>query len=405
MRVAVVSADPGIPAFGSKGASVHLQAVLTELTRRGAEVHLLTPRPGGPAPAELAGVTVHVLPPVAGTQGAERERAAQRSDAAAAAVLDTLHAAAPLDLVLERYSLWGRTATAWAARHGVPSVLEVNAPLVREQAAHRVLHDREGAEASAREALGAAGAVVCVSEGVAGWARGVVGDPARVHVVANGVDTHRITPVPRPGGARALTVGFIGTLKPWHGTEHLVDAVALLLQDDPGWRLLVVGDGPQREPLQQRATERGIAHAVELVGALAPSDVAAQLHRMDVGCAPYDDLEDFYFSPLKVYEYLAAGLPVVASRVPGMAALLHDGDLGALVSPGNPVELAEALARLGDDPRARGRAGAQGRVVAETSHTWAAVVERVLGLAAVGRDVAAHVDDDAPVAAAVARVA
>ncbi len=383
MRVAVVCADPGIPVFGSKGASVHLQAVLTELLRRGDEVHLLTPRTGGPAPAGLAAVVVHRLPPVSGSQGAGREHAARRSDAEVGAVLAGLHCVAPVELVLERYSLWGRTATAWAARNGVPSVLEVNAPLVREQAAHRVLHDRAGAEAVAREALAAAGAVVCVSEGVAAWARGLTAT-AHVHVVANGVDTGRITAVRRPGGVRPLTVGFVGTLKPWHGTEHLLDAVALLLAQDPGWRLLVVGDGPERQALQERCARLGIGHAVELVGALPPAEVAEQLHRMDVGCAPYDALADFYFSPLKVYEYLAAGLPVVASRVPGMAELLQDGALGTLVRPGDPADLAAALARLADDPRARALRGVRGRVVAETSHTWRSVVTRVTALARVG---------------------
>jgi len=382
-RVAVVCSDPGIPVFGSKGASVHLQAVLRELLRRGAEVHLLTPRPGGPAPRGLTGVVVHELPVVAGKGAEDREASARRSDAAVAAILDGLVPDAPLELVLERYSLWGRTATAWAARHGVPSVLEVNAPLVREQSAHRVLRDRPAAEAVARQSLGHAGAVVCVSEAVAAWAREVT-DPARVHVVANGTDTDRITPAARDGGARPLTVGFVGTLKPWHGTEHLLDAISLLLAREPGWRLVVVGDGPERETLARRAERLGIAHAVDLVGALPPEQVATRLHGVDVGCAPYAHLADFYFSPLKVYEYLAAGLPVVASRVPGMAALLRDGELGRLCRPGDPVDLAAALSSLAADPDGRARTGVRARAAAERDHTWAAVLDRVLHLAGRG---------------------
>lgn len=381
MRVVVVCSDPGIPVFGTKGASVHLQAVLGGLLRRGEEVHLLTPRPGGLAPEALRAVRVHVLPAVGGGAGPEREASARRSDAAVGAVLDRLHADHPLDLVLERYSLWGRTATAWARRAGVASVLEVNAPLVREQLAHRHLHDVAGAETVAREALGAAGVVVGVSEGVAGWARSLVGDPGRVHVVANGVDTRRITAVRRPGGVRPLTVGFVGSLKPWHGTEHLLDAVAVLHRQDPGWRLLLVGDGPERERLVARGERLGLGDALEVTGAVAPDQVAAQLHRMDVGCAPYDAVGDFYFSPLKVYEYLAAGLPVVASRVPGMAALLREGALGRLVRPGDPDDLARALAALAADPDGRVGAGLLARAAAERDHTWDAVVSRVLDLA------------------------
>lgn len=384
MRVAVVCTDPGVPVFGTKGASVHLQAVLGELVRRGHQVHLLTCRPGGPAPGGLDAVVVHRLPGVAGAGSPERETSARASDAAVAGVLDTLHGSGGLNLVLERYSLWGRTATSWAARNRVASVLEVNAPLVREQSAHRVLHDRAGAEAVARQALGHAGAVVCVSEAVAGWVRDVVPDGSHVHVVPNGTDTTRTTPAERPGGARPLTVGFVGTLKPWHGTEHLLDAVALLLAGEPGWRLVVVGDGPQRDALRARAARLGVQDAVELVGALPPDQVAAQLHRMDVGCAPYADPEGFYFSPLKVYEYLAAGLPVVASEVPGMSALLRDGALGRLCRPGDPADLARALAGLAADPAGRARTGAAARAAAVRDHTWSAVVDRVLDLAAVG---------------------
>jgi glycosyltransferase involved in cell wall biosynthesis len=385
MRVAVVCSDPGVPVFGTKGASVHLQAVLAELLARGHDVHVVTPRPGGAAPAHLAAVTVHRLPSLSGARGAAREHAAVASDAAVAVVLDRLHRTGGVDLVLERYSLWGATATAWAARRRVRSVLEVNAPLVREQAAHRELHDAARARAVARSALGLAGAVVCVSDGVARWAREVLldagADPARVHVVANGVDTARVTPVRRPGGVRPLTVGFVGSLKPWHGTEHLVDAVALLRRTEPGWRLLVVGEGPQREALLERAAARGVADAVELTGALTPRGVADQLHRVDVGCAPYEHADDFYFSPLKVYEYLAAGLPVVAGDVPGMSELLRGGRLGRVHRPGDPAHLAEVLHGLSRDPLHRALAGARGRRAAVADHTWRAVVARVLALA------------------------
>ena len=138
MRVAYVCTDPGIPVFGSKGASLHVRAVVRELRRRGHEVHLVCARLGGETPADLADLPVHRLPVVRAEATAERERSAQASDAAVAAVLTDLSP----DLVYERYALWGRTATAWAQQHHVPSVLEVNAPLVEEQARHRGLVDR-----------------------------------------------------------------------------------------------------------------------------------------------------------------------------------------------------------------------------------------------------------------------
>mgnify|MGYP002718259949 CR=1 FL=1 len=155
-RVAYVSTDPGVPVFGSKGASVHVQAVVRELLRRGTEVHLVTARLGGDLPRGLGGVVVHELPRITGTPGREREESARRSARAAADVLARVHSDTPLDLVMERYSLWSDAAMTWARACDVPGVLEVNSPLVDEQAQHRVLADRVGAEAIARRAFDAA---------------------------------------------------------------------------------------------------------------------------------------------------------------------------------------------------------------------------------------------------------
>ncbi|GAA4432406.1 glycosyltransferase family 4 protein [Georgenia halophila] len=398
MHIAYVCADPGIPVFGTKGASVHVQEVLGVLLAAGHTVDLFCRRTGGDptgtlADAATAGrLTVHRLDRITDSDVAARERGLVRGDGEMRVALAAAARARPFDAVYERYSLWSRAGTRYAGEHGLPSVVEVNAPLPLEQARHRGLVHTAEADAVARDVLSAATAVVCVSEPVAAWARRQA-PWARVRVEPNGVNTDRIRTayiegtVP-PQQAKPFTVGFVGTLKPWHGTETLLDAVALLVRDVPDAQLLLVGDGPQAEPLRRRADDLGIAAATTFAGAVRPAEVPAWLAAMDAATAPYPAPEtsgegagEAYFSPLKVLEYMAAGLPVVASAVGQLPDLVDDGRTGILVPGSDPAALAATLADLAGDPARRRRLGTAARREVARSRTWTHVVDRSLAAA------------------------
>ena len=383
MRVAYVCADPGVPVFGSKGSSVHVQAILRAFLRRGDRVDLLACRFDGEPPADLSAVTVHELPRVPKGEPAERERALLAANGALGAALQR---SGRIDLVYERCSLWSNAALEHARHEGVPAVLEVNAPLVDEQATHRVLVDRAAAERVADRQAATATVLSAVSEGVAAYLRERHPRAAgRVHVIPNGVDPDRFPAGPRAGNGRPFTVGFVGTLKPWHGLPELVEAWARLRARRPEARLLIGGDGPRPSAREAQLEARGVRPAAELAGAVAPSEVPALLARMDASAAPYPALERFYFSPLKVVESMAAGLPVVASAVGDLPRVIEDGRTGRLVAPGDPEALAAALAALADRPQERLRIGAAAREAVLRSHTWDAVLSHVLALCGADR--------------------
>jgi glycosyltransferase involved in cell wall biosynthesis len=122
---------------------------------------------------------------------------------------------------------------------------------------------------------------------------------------------------------------------------------------------------------------------VRLIGAVTPTDVPRYLHSLDVAVAPYPDYSHFYFSPLKLFEYMAAGLPIVASGIGQVREILRDNETGLLVTPGDAAALTATLARVARDPDLRTRLGAAARAAVVRDRTWAAVVARVLQLAGV----------------------
>ena len=274
----------------------------------------------------------------------------------------------------------------------MPGLLEVNAPLIEEQARHRGLVNRPAAERVAERAFGAATNLLAVSTEVAAYLEGEPAARGRVHIVPNGVDPSRFSQdfAPARPSADTFTIGFVGTLRPWHGLETLVEAFDALRSRCPRARLLIVGDGPGRADLAADLAARSLADCTRLTGAVEPDEIPSLIASMDVAVAPYPDLDHFYFSPLKVYEYMAAQLPVVASRIGQLVEIIEDGVNGLLCPPGDAAALAAALLRLETEPELRERLGRAGRENAARYHTWDAVAERILSLAGAQTESLAH---------------
>lgn len=369
MRFAYVCVDPGIPIFGSKGASVHVQEVVRELIKAGHEVEFFVTRVGKQVPEDLAHLPVHEFKP--GTKDpAERELAQKR----ASAEISEAILAAGFDAIYERYSLFSTVI----ADAGLPAVLEVNAPLIDEQLTHRDLIDRDYPAQALVHQVEAASASICVSDQVKSWVLGHL--PAdstaasKVYTVANGVNVNRISPTPED---ESVTVVFVGTLKPWHGTGDLLTAASLAKNT---WNLRIVGDGPERQNLEEQARQLGLT--VDFRGAVAPEEVPLHLAGTAIGVAPYpapQKQEDNYFSPLKVYEYMAAGLALVASNIGQVPQIM--GQAGKLVEPSSPQQLADAIDHFIEDDAARHIAQQAARKQAVTQHSWESVVRKILSLA------------------------
>ncbi|MGH3937431.1 MAG: glycosyltransferase family 4 protein [Pseudonocardiaceae bacterium] len=376
-----VVTDPGVSAFGAKGCSVHVQEVLRELSGRFRAVHLITTRPGGVPPVGLTGVTVHALPRPGGTDLAAREAAQRGADELAARVLRRICDTRHVTLVYQRYALWSAAALETARRLGVPTVLEINAPLLTEQARHRGLHDGRAAQRWTRRALRAADAPFAVTGAVACWAQRLDPRRRRVPVIGNGVDVRRFVPVPRRCSTESCAaepvVAFASTFKPWHGLDLLVDSVATARDRGAPLRLFLIGAGPELARTVSRADRAGVP--VSVTGQVPPDRMPYLLRSADLAAAPYP-AGKHYFSPLKVAEYLATGLPTVASAIADLPDLVTDGVEALLPPPGDVAATAAALVRLAGDPGLRHRMAVAARRAAVARMSWSAVVDVTLSL-------------------------
>ncbi len=387
MRITVLCADLGIRVPGAKGASVHLQAITRALADVGHHVQIVAVAGHEPPPPELlAAVEDLVLLPHPGRlEGLARDRQKITfNDHLVEKVTDRVQQFGP-DTLYERLSLFGTSGLRLAEFASAIHVVEVNALLAREDAAWRGLHLRTLARDLEATVLRSADLCVAVSNEVAAQVRSVA-PFQRTAVVPNGVDTAAFRDLPSKVAARCRfglpaeerIVLFVGALRPWHGVDVAIRAVGRLAMDDV--LLVIVGDGATRPELEQLARSEGVAERVRFLGQVDHTEVPALLAAGDVALAPYPAIVDFSFSPLKLYEYLAAGVPVVASDVGQIREALGAGSYGTLVTPGHVDELAEAIDVVSRQPRRVRRAAEAGRAHTMRSHGWGVRAKAISGL-------------------------
>jgi len=233
--------------------------------------------------------------------------------------------------------------------------------------------------------------IVCNSEEVRRFTLAAErADPSRVEVIVNGIDVDRFAGGDRRGARAALgvepgetLVGAVGTIREVKGQRVLLEAMLPLLGGMPGLRLVLAGDrrGAYAEEVAREAARAGLGERVLMPGPV--DDVPGLLAALDLFVLP--SLSEGMSNAL--LEAMAAGLPIVATRVGGNAEALAEGDAGVLVPPGDPGELREAIAGLLADRGRAARLAGRARERARTEYSLERMLERTEALYAglVGR--------------------
>ena len=357
---------------GNTGGSVHVLEVARGLAARGHEVHVAVDERS--RAADVPGVRWH---PVTWTPHVRFLRF--RARAAVEALLREVRA----QVVMERYYNFGGEGVLAAARAGVPSLLEVNSPVVDHPGSWKARLDAltlvRPLRAHREELCRLAAAIVSpLLEIVPEFAR------ARTTTVTWGANVDAFHPRRRsdalrrqwgvPDGARVVL--FSGSFRPWHGVHVLEEAARRLRPRSDVFFVLAGGSRAGA------ATEyRGLS-----LGAVPYERMPEVVASADLGVAPYDTSRlallrlGFFWSPLKIFEYMASGLPTVTVPQPPLTEIVREGQEGRHAKEADPVDLARAIASLVDDPIQCARMGESARARVVERYSWARHCEQLEGV-------------------------
>jgi glycosyltransferase involved in cell wall biosynthesis len=288
----------------------------------------------------------------------------------------------PAGFIYQRYSLNNLAGVILSRRWKLPLILEANDSEAKWRQDFSVLRYPRLAYACERLILRRAEIVSAVSDNAAEDLRAAGALGERLRIVPNGVTVARFvdaTPMPLSSLGGSFVICFVGLFYPWHGVRYLAEAFALWHQRRPDVRLLLVGDG-EEAPVVRSLLERGGAlEATHFAGLVSRQEAPRYMAAADVLVSPHANIDHFIGSPIKLFEYMAAGRPIVATRVGQIQEVLRDGETGLLVEPEDPEAMAAALDRLYSDRDLRRRLGEAARSEAEQRHSWDARLEAVLG--------------------------
>jgi glycosyltransferase involved in cell wall biosynthesis len=280
---------------------------------------------------------------------------------------------APSGFIYQRYSLNNLAGVLLSRRWRVPLVLEANCAEAKFREDFSRLRYPRLAYACERLILRRADLIAAISDNAAAdlLARGAPGN--RVRVVPNGVSVERFAraePQELPFGSDAFVVCFVGLFYPWHGARFLAEAFARLYREHGDARLLLVGDGEEMPMVRSLLERKGAIAAACFTGMVSRAQAPRFMAAADVLVSPHANVHRFVGSPIKLFEYMAAGKPIVATRVAQLEEVLVDEETALLVAPEDPTAMATALERLYLDRALGQRLGASAAAAAAAMHSW-----------------------------------
>ena len=218
-------------------------------------------------------------------------------------------------------------------------------------------------------------AIIAVSEAVRGsLIKNYFLDPKKVSLVYNGIAVEKFQ-IKDNKSQNRKTLLYLGRLDKDKGIKTLLEAMVNLTPHISHFRSLIVGDGSCYNDIYQCSKQLGLSDMVELVGRVPHEETPRYYRKADIFVYPSEALEGL---PMTIIEAMAAGLPVVASKIGGIPEVVSDGETGILVEPGNAADLSRALKRLLIDEELRRRMGQRAHRVVKEKFSQGVMVKKTL---------------------------
>jgi len=233
--------------------------------------------------------------------------------------------------------------------------------------------------------------VIAVTQGIKDYLIDHRVNENRIWIIENGANTELFKPIKDDNTIKGIknrlhindsesVVIFVGNLAPWQGVEYLLHAVPLIVEEKPKTKFLIVGDGIMKDKLESLTKELNIRRSVIFTGTVPYESVPQYMNLSDICVAPFIRTrnESIGLSPLKIYEYLACGKPVVASDIRGVGTILESSNSGIPVIPDAHGELSGAIIKLLNDKQLREQMGENGRKMVVNNYSWETTAKKTI---------------------------
>jgi len=292
------------------------------------------------------------------------------------------------DIIVYRKYLFN-FAVVWASRmYNVPCVAEVNSlKLVESKLRKNKKKLSTLSRWSETYPLLKSDHVFCVSSAIKRSLDTFL-DPKKVSVIPNGVDAdvfdrnrYNSENIKKSLGLQDKTVlGYAGSYQAWHDVQKSVDLISMIKDSDPSFHLLLIGNGQDYEKIARHIEEQDLASYVTQIDYVPHTEMPKYLAAFDIAIMTYPIFDGFYFSPLKMYEYMAMAIPVVSTDIGQIRDAIDDGNTGLLVKQPTVVEFMNAIFSI---TKVKGRLdemGGNARRAAIEKHSWVVNASQVMDL-------------------------